>query len=99
MRGPQLLPLHLRLERTDCAHEAGLLHIQHLERVDLLTHESAHPLELLFKFRLRREVPGHADLLASALRPPRCLPPSSPLSYLSALPTSHPPPFPHRPTS
>ena len=59
--GPQLLPLHLGLQRANDAHEPRLVGVEDLQRIDLVVHKPAHPLELGFELGLGREVPGHAS--------------------------------------
>src|SRR5207247_8873674 len=54
-------PLARRLQRTHRAHERLLVEVGDLERIRLLAHEPAHPLELLLEVGLGREVPGHAS--------------------------------------
>ena len=70
VRGPQLLGFHLVLECADDAHEAGLVGVQDLERIDLVVDELAHPLELGLELRLGRKIPGHDSIaMPSSIMP------------------------------
>ena len=66
MRRPQPPGLHLFLERREQRVELLLREvvIEHVDRLDLFTHERAHPLECLFELRLGRKIPGHPVPLA-----------------------------------
>src|ERR1700737_1047008 len=71
--GPQLLALDLLLQRPDRAHEPAIVGVQDLERIHLVAHETAHPIELGLEVRLSREIPTHALLLTHPDREGRCL--------------------------
>src|SRR3984893_4218064 len=59
--GPQPALLDPLLQRSVDPVEPGLIELAHdrLQGPDLLAHELAHPVELLLKLRLRREIPRH----------------------------------------
>ena len=59
---PQLLLFHFVLQRPDRAHEAAVVGLQDLERIDLFAHQGAHPFEFGFELRLGRKIPGHIRL-------------------------------------
>src|SRR4029077_4192676 len=69
VRGPQVLAVDLLLQRPDRAHESALVDVQDLEWIDLVVHESPHPLELLLKLGFGREVPGHSRVIPSSIMP------------------------------
>ena len=62
VRGPQPAALDLLLQRRVDAVERRLVELgdDRLQRPDLLAHEGAHPVQLLFELGLGREVPRHA---------------------------------------
>ena len=59
VRRPQPLRLDLLLQRPDQHPHLVVRQIQRLERVHLLPHEAAHPLQLLLELGFGREIPGH----------------------------------------
>src|SRR5439155_6564687 len=69
VRRPQLLPLDLLLQRPDRAHESALVGVEDLQRVHLVVHEAAHPLELFLKLGLGRKIPAQKRLIPSSIMP------------------------------
>ncbi len=63
MTGPEAPLLHLLLERRQYLLGTGIRHVEgvtedEIERLDLLTHELVHPVQLTLELGLRVEIPG-----------------------------------------
>ena len=72
MSRPQSAAPHLYLHRLGDLGHLLFGHIELFERDDLVAHELAHPLQLLFKLGLGLEIPCHGQLLSAidVLAPP-----------------------------
>src|SRR5437867_4809921 len=62
MGGPQAAVLDLLPERVGQPPEGRLVEVERLQRVDLVTDESPHPLQLLLELGLGLEIPRHCFL-------------------------------------
>src|SRR5439155_13393915 len=70
MGRPEPALLDLLLERVGQPPEGRLVEVERLERVDLVTDEPPHPLELLLELGFSLEVPRHCFLPGRVPNPP-----------------------------
>src|SRR5437764_1408410 len=74
MRKSAIMPFDVNhlwplMTHSSPSNTAVVVRVEHFERVHLVVHEAAHPLELLLELGLGGEIPGHSREIPSSIMP------------------------------